>query len=142
MFDIGFWELLIIGVVGLLVVGPDRLPALATRAGNFIGRMRLKMRRITAEIQQELEAEHLKSLVDQRDQELDSLRREAAEVKRDIDHAARTARYGGAAGPRSHPEDMVSTEPADPGELAGSDADPAADDPDEPQDSGPGQRHS
>ena len=35
MFDIGFWEILIIGVVALLVVGPERLPALATFVGLF-----------------------------------------------------------------------------------------------------------
>lgn len=111
MFDIGFWELLIIGIVGLLVVGPDRLPALATRAGRFIGSVRLKMRRLSAQVQQEMETEHLKTLVDQRDRELDSLRHEAKEVRSEIDHAARSARHGGMAGPNSHPSDMM--EPLD-----------------------------
>ncbi|MDX1610586.1 MAG: Sec-independent protein translocase protein TatB [Halofilum sp. (in: g-proteobacteria)] len=107
MFDLGFWELLVIGVVALLVVGPDRLPALATRTGRLVGRVRLKARRIQAQIQQELEAEHLKGLVDQRDQELGSLRREVEDVKKEFDHAARTARHGGLAGPSSHPKDML-----------------------------------
>jgi sec-independent protein translocase protein TatB len=107
MFDLGFWEMLIIGLVALLVVGPERLPALATRAGNLIARVRLKTRRIRDQIRQELEAEHLKSLVDQQGEELDSMRREVHEVRREVDHAARTERYGGMAGPRSHPEDMV-----------------------------------
>lgn len=107
MFDVGFWEVLFIGVIALLVVGPDRLPALATHAGRWIGRIRLKTRRLKAQIQQELETEHLKSLVDERDQELDSLRREVQEAKQHMDHAARSARYSGAAGPKSHPEDML-----------------------------------
>lgn len=107
MFDLGLWELLVIGVIALLVVGPDRLPALATRTGRLVGRMRLKARRIQAQIQQELEAEHLKSLVDQRDQELGSLRREVEDVKNKFDHAARSARHGGLAGPSSHPKDML-----------------------------------
>jgi sec-independent protein translocase protein TatB len=111
MFDIGFWEMFFILLIGLLVVGPERLPALATRVGNFVGRVKLKARRLSAQVQQELEAEHLKSLVDEQDQQLDSLRQEAQEVQREIDHAARSARHGGLAGPNSHPSDM--TDPAD-----------------------------
>lgn len=107
MFDVGFWELFFIGLIALLVVGPDRLPALATHAGRWIARIRLKVRRIKAQIQNELETEHLKSLVDEHGDELDSLRREVREAKQEIDHAARTERYGGLAGPKSHPEDMV-----------------------------------
>ncbi|MDH5409282.1 MAG: Sec-independent protein translocase protein TatB, partial [Gammaproteobacteria bacterium] len=40
MFDIGFWELAIIAVVGLLVIGPERLPGVARTAGMWIGRTR------------------------------------------------------------------------------------------------------
>lgn len=120
MFDLGFWEVLIIGLVALLVVGPERLPALATRAGNLIARIRLKTRRLQAQIQQELEAEHLKSLVDQQGEELDSMRREVHEARREIDHAARTERHDGMAGPRSHPDDMVqSSGKEDEGEGSG-----------------------
>lgn len=107
MFDIGFWEMFFILLIGLLLVGPERLPALATRVGNFVGRVKLKARRLSAQVQQELEAEHLKSLVDQQDEQLDSLRREAKDVRREIDHAARSARHGGMAGPNSHPDDLV-----------------------------------
>lgn len=123
MFDIGFWELFFLLLIGLLVVGPDRLPALATRVGNFVGRVKLKARRLSAQVQRELEAEHLKSLVDQQDEQLDSLRREANEVRREIDHAARSARHGGMAGPNSHPDDMVQPEPD-----SSADADEPADD--------------
>jgi len=110
MFDFGFWEIFFILLIGLLVVGPERLPALATRVGNFVGRVKLKARRLSAQVQKELEAEHLKSLVDQQDQELDSLREEAKEVRQQIDHATRSARHGGLAGPNSHPDDMTQTE--------------------------------
>lgn len=123
MFDFGFWEMFFILLIGLLVVGPERLPALATRVGNFVGRVKLKARRLSAQVQQELEAEHLKSLLDEQDRELDSLRREAKEARREIDHAARSARHGGLAGPNSHPDDMVQTES---GSTA--DADEPADD--------------
>lgn len=127
MFDIGFWEMFFILLIGLLVVGPERLPALATRVGNFVGRVKLKARRLSAQVQQELEAEHLKSLVDEQDQQLDSLRREAREVRQKIDHAARSARHGGMAGPHSHPGDMVQTD-----SDSSADADEPADDGNEP----------
>ena len=38
MFDIGFWELSIIGIVALLVIGPERLPAVARTVGKYVGR--------------------------------------------------------------------------------------------------------
>jgi len=110
MFDFGFWEIFFILLIGLLVVGPERLPALATRVGNFVGRVKLKARRLSAQVQKELEAEHLKSLLDEQDRELNTLRQEAKEVRREIDHAARSARHGGLAGPNSHPDDMTQTE--------------------------------
>ena len=40
MFDIGFLELVVVGVVALLVVGPERLPKLARTAGLWMGRAR------------------------------------------------------------------------------------------------------
>ena len=40
MFDIGFSELLVIGVVALLVIGPERLPKVARTAGILFGRLR------------------------------------------------------------------------------------------------------
>jgi len=123
MFDIGFWEMFFILLIGLLVVGPERLPALATRVGNFVGRVKLKARRLSAQVQQELEAEHLKSLVDQQDEQLDSLRREAKEVRQEIDHAARSARHGGVAGPKSYPHDRTQSE-----SDASADTDESADD--------------
>ena len=126
MFDFGFWELFFIGLIALLVVGPDRLPALATHAGRWVARIRLKVRRVKAQIQNELETEHLKSLVEERGDELDSLRKEVRQVKQEIDHAARTERYSGLAGPKSHPEDMVQS--ADDDEEEESNATPSADD--------------
>jgi len=37
MFDIGFWELALIGVVALLVIGPERLPGVARTVGKWVG---------------------------------------------------------------------------------------------------------
>lgn len=53
MFDIGFLELCIIGIVALLVIGPERLPGAARTAGQWVG----KARRLLSSIQHEIETE-------------------------------------------------------------------------------------
>jgi len=49
MFDIGFAELLLIGVVGLLVLGPERLPGAVRTVSLWVGRLRRSRRRLPAE---------------------------------------------------------------------------------------------
>ncbi len=60
MFDIGFTELLVIFVVTLLVVGPERLPVVARKVGLYIGKMRRSFQSIKDEVEQELEIEAVK----------------------------------------------------------------------------------
>lgn len=60
MFDIGFSELLLIMVVALVVVGPERLPRLARTAGVYLGRARRAIASVKADVQRELAAEELK----------------------------------------------------------------------------------
>ncbi len=66
MFDIGFWELGLIGVVALLVIGPERLPGVARSAGMWIGRVKRFVSSTQAEITQELgKADELKHLLEE-----------------------------------------------------------------------------
>jgi sec-independent protein translocase protein TatB len=60
MFDIGFLELLICGVIALLVLGPERLPSAARAAGRWIGSARRMMSQFTSELDRELKAEDLR----------------------------------------------------------------------------------
>lgn len=60
MFDIGFWELVLVGVVTLIVVGPERLPGLARTTGLWLGKARRMIANIKAEVDQELQLEELK----------------------------------------------------------------------------------
>jgi sec-independent protein translocase protein TatB len=60
MFDIGFWELAVIGVVALLVIGPERLPRVARTAGLWVGRARRFVSTVKADIDRELAADELK----------------------------------------------------------------------------------
>ncbi|HRD64528.1 MAG TPA: Sec-independent protein translocase protein TatB [Candidatus Competibacter sp.] len=60
MFEIGFWELIVVGVVALLVVGPDKLPGLARTAGLWVGKARRMIADVKAEVDRELQLEELK----------------------------------------------------------------------------------
>ena len=60
MFDIGFWELALIALVALVVVGPERLPKLIRVTGLWIGRANASVQAIRNDISRELRAEELK----------------------------------------------------------------------------------
>jgi sec-independent protein translocase protein TatB len=60
MFDIGFWELLLIAVVALVVVGPERLPKLIRVTGLWVGRANASIQAVRADISRELRAVELK----------------------------------------------------------------------------------
>ncbi len=63
MFDVGFWELAVIMVVALLVVGPDRLPKLARTVGLWVGKGQRFVQTVKADIDQELAADELKKIL-------------------------------------------------------------------------------
>lgn len=63
MLDIGFWEIIFILVISLLVVGPERLPRIARTAGLWVGKMRGFVASVKADIDQELATEELKKVL-------------------------------------------------------------------------------
>ncbi|MFC3607702.1 Sec-independent protein translocase protein TatB [Stutzerimonas tarimensis] len=60
MFDIGFTELLLTGLVALLILGPDRLPVAARVAGLWIGRLKRSFNSIKAEVEREIGADEIR----------------------------------------------------------------------------------
>lgn len=60
MFDVGFWELIVIMIVALLVVGPERLPRLARTIGLWVGKAQGFVRTVKADIDRELATEELR----------------------------------------------------------------------------------
>jgi len=62
MFDIGFTELLVIAVVALIVIGPERLPKVARTVGHLIGRMQRYVNDVKADISREMELDELRKL--------------------------------------------------------------------------------
>ncbi len=57
MFEIGFWELALLAVLGLVVLGPEKLPKVASQLGRYAGQARRMARTLSAQIRDELEAE-------------------------------------------------------------------------------------
>lgn len=62
MFDIGATELFVIGVVALIVIGPERLPRVAKTVGHLFGRMQRYVADVKADINREIELEELRKL--------------------------------------------------------------------------------
>ncbi|WP_262964773.1 Sec-independent protein translocase protein TatB [Methylobacter psychrophilus] len=62
MFDVGFSELIMIGLVSLLVIGPERLPKVARIVGFWIGKSRAMVASVKAEIKQELHEEEIRQI--------------------------------------------------------------------------------
>jgi sec-independent protein translocase protein TatB len=62
MFDIGFSEMLIVAVVALVVLGPDRLPRVARQAGQWMGKLQRYVRDVKSDISRQMELEELRRL--------------------------------------------------------------------------------
>ncbi len=85
MFDIGFLELLLLGVVGLLVLGPERLPRAARTLGLWIGRIKRTVSGMQREISAQLEAEELRQKLNEQQKQLDE---GVDRVKRGVERVA------------------------------------------------------
>ena len=62
MFDVGFSELVVIGVVALVVIGPERLPKVARTVGLLVGRLQRYVNDVKADINREMELDELRKI--------------------------------------------------------------------------------
>ncbi|MEQ1773124.1 MAG: Sec-independent protein translocase protein TatB [Burkholderiales bacterium] len=62
MFDIGFSEMIVIAVIALIVLGPEKLPRVARTAGHLLGRMQRYVNDVKADINREIELDELRKL--------------------------------------------------------------------------------
>src|SRR3954467_6745955 len=60
MFDVGFSEIVVIAVVALIVIGPERLPKVARTMGHLFGRMQRYVNDVKADINREIELDELR----------------------------------------------------------------------------------
>lgn len=72
MFDIGFWELTVIAVIGLIVLGPERLPVVARTLGTWVGRAKGYVRGLTSELEREVNVDDIRSQVRRTREQIES----------------------------------------------------------------------
>jgi sec-independent protein translocase protein TatB len=88
MFDIGFSELVLVGIVALLVIGPERLPETVRTAAMWLNRIRRGFNEMKQEVQQEL---HNDAVMRELRQTSEQLKKEAAAIGRDVQDTAVSA---------------------------------------------------
>lgn len=132
MFDIGLSELLLVAVIALVVLGPERLPAAARTVGRWVGKARRMMNQLNQEIEKQIELEELREKLRQEGDTLgvekiqetvDSALKEAKKfehlVNQDIGHTPPTPSAPPAASGEPEPAPLaspeVTTEQASPG---------------------------
>ncbi|KFX71340.1 preprotein translocase subunit TatA [Pseudomonas taeanensis MS-3] len=82
MFDIGFTELLLVALVALVVLGPERLPGAVRTAGLWIGRIKRSFNSIKAEVEREIGADEIRRQL--HNEHILELEREMKAMKQDI----------------------------------------------------------
>jgi sec-independent protein translocase protein TatB len=124
MFDIGFSELLVIGVVALVVIGPERLPKVARTLGHLFGRLQRYVAQVKSDINREMEASELSKVKTEFEsaargfqQDVESQARKTEEeirqVERDIERQVNPAEPAGAASSAEPaPSPLPAQEPA------------------------------
>jgi sec-independent protein translocase protein TatB len=90
MFDFGFWEIAIIGIITLIVVGPEKMPALARKAGLYVGKFKKFVSKIQNDINNEIKSEELIDQLSIKAEE-SSLSQTVEEVKSSIDEIKKEA---------------------------------------------------
>lgn len=111
MFDIGFAELLIVAVVALIVVGPERMPAAIRTVGLWVGRIRRTLGNVQREISEELRVDEMRR---EAKAQQEALEKQVDGLKKPFNESLR--------------EDMLISKPPEPSNTSGSES------PDKPAD--------
>jgi sec-independent protein translocase protein TatB len=91
MFDVGFWELGLIALVALVVIGPERLPKVARTVGLWLGRGRRFVANVKADIDKELKAEELKEILDKQVRQANPVHEILEETRSDLNQIKQEA---------------------------------------------------
>jgi sec-independent protein translocase protein TatB len=124
MFDIGFSEIVVIGVVALVVIGPERLPKTARTLGHLFGRLQRYVNDVKADINREMELDELRKL-----------QREMQGAAREFEQSVTTAASDMQAGLRNVERQLNEQPPATaaPSATSAASAAPAGSDADPPR---------
>lgn len=89
MFDLGFSELLVIGIVALVVIGPERLPKVARSAGQWLGRLNRYVAQVKQDIDRDMKLEELRKMQQEMKESAQRFEIMANDTARDVETAAR-----------------------------------------------------
>ena len=88
MFDVGFWEVLLILILALVIIGPERLPAAARQAGYFVGKARRYIEGVRSEVESELDVNEFKRMLRNQEVQINELQQQlktgADSIKADL----------------------------------------------------------
>ena len=90
MFDVGLSELMVIAVVALVVIGPERLPRVARTAGLLLGRLQRYVSDVKADINREMQLDELKNLQQQVSDQVTSLESSVTHEMRELETSVNT----------------------------------------------------
>jgi len=90
MFDVGFSEIVVIAVVALVVVGPEKLPRVARTLGHMAGRLQRYVNEVKADINREIELEELRKLQSEMKQAAHSLEQSVSSAAHEVEQGARS----------------------------------------------------
>lgn len=80
MFDVGFWEVALIGLISLLVFGPERLPRVAREAALWVRKARSMVSSVRDEINHELELQDLRQSLQEKKRQIETSLEQSIEV--------------------------------------------------------------
>ncbi|MGK0674712.1 MAG: Sec-independent protein translocase protein TatB [Halothiobacillaceae bacterium] len=89
MFDLSFWEITVIAIVAVIVVGPERLPSLAYTVARWIIKVRRFVANAKAEMESELNTAELRKLLSAQEEEMQQLRRLIEETRQEVEQEGR-----------------------------------------------------
>lgn len=91
MFDVGFQEIVLIGVIALIVIGPERLPAVARSVGLWVGKIQRFVAGVKSDIASELKSDELRNLLNSQEDQIRELKEMVNETRSDLERTAKTA---------------------------------------------------
>lgn len=96
MFDISFTELMMIALVGLVVIGPERMPKVARTVGHLLGRLQRYVGDVKADINREMQLDDLKKLQAQVVEQARDMEREVNEQMKTVETSLNQSILGAA----------------------------------------------
>ncbi len=92
MFDMGFQEIILIGIIALIIIGPERLPAVARNIGKYVGKMQRFVAGVKSDIASELQTDELRSMLTSQEDQIRELKSMVKETQSDLEKTAKQAK--------------------------------------------------